>query len=161
MADQITREEFADHMDGFEQRLGARASRSDRRLETIDSRLDGIDGRLDAIDTRLDVIDGRLRQWSERAEPAPAGVAAPASLADTTHGDEPPAVFGVMAVASALEPASANGELVAAAVEPDASPSMSASPRAAVRRANGVRVKAARGRAIVEPPTRTRPRRKP
>ena len=61
MPDQITTEEFADHMDAFEQRLGARASRSDRRVEAIDSRLDAIDGRLDAIDTRLDVIDGRLR----------------------------------------------------------------------------------------------------
>lgn len=61
MPDQITTEEFADHMDAFERRLGARASRSDRRIEAIDSRLDAIDGRLDGIDTRLDVIDGRLR----------------------------------------------------------------------------------------------------
>ena len=66
MADQITSEEFADHMDAFEQRLGARASRSDRRLETIDSRLDAIDGRLDTIDARLDVIDGHLRGISEQ-----------------------------------------------------------------------------------------------
>ena len=68
MPDQITTEEFADHMDAFEQRLGARASRSDRRIEAIDSRLDAIDGRLDAIDTRLDVIDGRLRGLVEAIE---------------------------------------------------------------------------------------------
>lgn len=160
MADQITREEFADHMDGFEQRLGARASRSDRRLETIDSRLDAIDGRLDAIDTRLDVIDGRLRQWSERAESGRAGAARPAS-ADTALSVEPPAVFGVMAVASALAPANANGELMPAPVDTDPSSSTSAPPRAALRKANGVRVTAARGRAIKEPHTRNRPRRKP
>lgn len=69
MADPITREEFADHMDAFEHRLGARNSRSDRRLESIDSRLDAIDGRLDTIDTRLDVVDGRLRGMSEHADP--------------------------------------------------------------------------------------------
>lgn len=68
MPDQITTEEFADHMDAFEQRLGARASRSDRRIEAIDSRLDAIDGRLDTIDTRLDVIDGRLRGLVEAIE---------------------------------------------------------------------------------------------
>ncbi len=68
MADQITREEFADHMDAFEHRLGARNSRSDRRLESIGSRLDALDGRLDTIDMRLDVVDGRLRGISERGE---------------------------------------------------------------------------------------------
>ena len=65
MPDQITMEEVADHMDAFEQRLGARASRSDRRIEAIDSRLDAIDGRLDTIDTRLDVIDRRLSGLAE------------------------------------------------------------------------------------------------
>jgi hypothetical protein len=97
MADQITREEFADHMDAFEQRLGARSSRTDRRLETIDSRLDAIDGRLDTIETRLDVIDGRLQAASDHPRvviatgppPVPSFEAAPlAREPQDTHADE-------------------------------------------------------------------------
>jgi hypothetical protein len=50
MADQITRDEFTDYMEAFEQRLGARFARADRRLDGIEGRLDQIDGRFDGLE---------------------------------------------------------------------------------------------------------------
>jgi hypothetical protein len=161
MADQITREEFADHMDGFEQRLGVHSSRADRRLETIDGRLDAIDGRLDAIDARLDVIDGRLRGWRERTESEPLrDSTTPAFPAKSTQRDEPLAEFGVMAVASPLESDGGNRDLMSATPEVGATSSTTTSRKAVLRKANGVMAKPARGRAIVEPAKRTRQRRR-
>jgi hypothetical protein len=50
MADQITRDEFTDYMEAFEQRLAARFGRADRRLEGIEGRLDEIEGRFDGLE---------------------------------------------------------------------------------------------------------------
>ena len=50
MAEQITRDEFTDFMEAFEQRLMARFARADRRLDGIEGRLDEFDGRFDGIE---------------------------------------------------------------------------------------------------------------
>ena len=54
MADQITRDEFTDYMEAFEQRLAARFARADRRLDGIEGRLDEVDGRFDGLEFRHD-----------------------------------------------------------------------------------------------------------
>jgi hypothetical protein len=58
MAEQMTRDEFTDYMEAFEQRLAARFARADRRLDGIEGRLDEIDCRFDAIDIRQDAGAG-------------------------------------------------------------------------------------------------------
>jgi hypothetical protein len=50
MAEQITRDEFTDYMEAFEQRFAARFGRADRRLEGIEGRLDDIEGRFDGFE---------------------------------------------------------------------------------------------------------------
>ena len=52
MADQITRDDFTDYMEAFEQRLAARFARADRRLDGIEGRLDEVDGRFDGLEIR-------------------------------------------------------------------------------------------------------------
>ena len=125
MADQITREEFADHMDAFEQRLGARISRTDRRLETVDSRLDAIDGRLDTIYARLDVIAGHLRGLSERFRSREVG--------DVEAAIDSPQPVLFPASGTSIE-----------CLLPEANPQ----PRP-IRKANGGKVKSARGETLV------------
>lgn len=47
MADEMTRQEFSNYMEAFEQRL-------DKRFQRIDSRSEQVDTRLEQIDTRLE-----------------------------------------------------------------------------------------------------------
>lgn len=167
MADQITREEFADHMDAFEQRLGARISRTDRRLETVDSRLDAIDGRLDTIDARLDVIDGYLRGISERLTSRAAGDVESA-IDSPQPVPFPPSGTSIERPLPGLEvmlvtlpdgvPSSRADDAPAARLEVHTGAEMSAQPRL-IRKGNGSKVKSARGGVFVAP-KRSRQRRR-
>jgi hypothetical protein len=137
MSDQITREEFADHMEAFEQRFAARFGRVERRLDAIDARLDSMDGKLDGLDTRLDVMDGRIDMTLAAARDAIAAVAisarnaagsprqprtesgTAADNADRSHGCLQLALESIAIVSQEGEPLPINGHGVETHVVPD------------------------------------------
>ena len=60
MADEMTRQEFADYMEAFEERLGTRFARIESHLREHDSRFAQVDMRFDKVDARIDKVDERI-----------------------------------------------------------------------------------------------------
>ncbi|MEO5741744.1 MAG: hypothetical protein ABIS29_14235 [Vicinamibacterales bacterium] len=66
MANEMTRQEFAEYMIGFEERLNSRFAQIDQRFGQIDLRLGQVDHLFGEIDLRFGQIDQRFGQIDQR-----------------------------------------------------------------------------------------------